>query len=129
MDYSLQSKTAEHLISLGKAKHCRQPIVAIDKKGKTHFKGNLDKRLALKELEKTVLKEDALEKEWLPDDLDSFPRLPGPLSDILKNGNMTKRAAAAAVNWMLKKTNSKLGRDKLLLLQPQFHDINYKPLQ
>ena len=92
--------------------------MAIDKKGKTHFKRNLDKRLALKELEKTVLKEDALEKEWLPDDLDSFPRLPRPPSDILKNGNMTKRAASAAVNWMLKKTNSKLGRDKLLLLQP-----------
>ena len=87
--------------------------MAIDKKGKTYFKENPDKRLALKELEKTVLEEDALQKEWLPDDLASFPRLPGPLSEILKNGNMTKWAAA--VNWMLKKMNSKLGRDKLLL--------------
>ena len=38
-----------------KKKHCRQLIVAIDKKGKTHFKGRLEKRLALKELQKIVL--------------------------------------------------------------------------
>ena len=37
----------------------------------------------------------------------SFPRLPGPLAEILKSGNMTKRAAAAAVNLMLKKTKNK----------------------
>ena len=53
---SLESKTAEHLIDLGKEKkHCLQLIVAIDKKGKTHLKGNLEKRLALKELQKIVL--------------------------------------------------------------------------
>ena len=75
---SLESKTAEHFI-WEKKKHCRQLIVAIDKKGKTHFKGNLEKRLALKELQKIVLQENALQKEWLPKDIDSFPRLPGPL--------------------------------------------------
>ena len=107
MAKSLESTTAEHLSALGKEKHCRQLIVAILKKGKTRFKGNLDKRLALKELQKIVLEEDALQKEWLPEVMDSFPRLPGPLAEILKSGNMTKRAAVPTVNCMLKTTNNK----------------------
>ena len=81
---SLESKTAEHLIALGKEKkHCRQLIVAIDKKGKTDFKGNLEKRLPLKELQKIDLWpkvdllespnwENALQKEWLPIDIPSL---------------------------------------------------------
>ena len=80
---SLESKTAEHLIALGKEKkHCRQLIVAIDKKGKTDFKGNLEKRLTLKELQKIDLWENALQTKWLPKDIDSFPRLPGPLQRL-----------------------------------------------
>ena len=72
-----------HLIAPGKEKHCCQLIVAIDKKGKTHFKENLDKLLALTELQKIALEEDALQKEWLPKVMDSFPRLPGPLATAL----------------------------------------------
>ena len=115
MEYSLESTAAERLIVLGNEKDCRQLIMAIDRRGKTHFKGNLDKRLALKKLQESVLQEDALEKVWLPEDISSFPRLPDPLPELLKNGNKVKRAASGALNWMLRKSNSKLGRDQLLL--------------
>ena len=79
MEYSLGSTTAKYIIALGK--ECRQ-------------------------LQKIVLEEDALQEEWLIEVMDSFPRLPGPLADILKSGKMTKRAAAT-INCMLKKTNNK----------------------
>ena len=82
MEYFLESTTAEHIIAFGRRKKCRQ-------------------------LQKIVLEEDALQKEWPAEVMDFFPRLPGPLAEILKSGNMTKRASAATVNWMLKKTNNK----------------------
>ena len=62
---SLESKTAEHFI-WEKKKHCRQLIVVIDNKGKTHFKGNLEKRLALKELQKIVLWEKRFRRSGFP---------------------------------------------------------------
>ena len=50
------------------------------------------RRKKCRQVQKIVLEEDTLQK--------SFPRLPGPLAEILKSGNMTKRAAAATVNCM-----------------------------
>ena len=55
MDSFERKKQLSTLLPWEKKKHCRQLIVAIDKKGKTNFKANLEKRLALKELQKIVL--------------------------------------------------------------------------
>ena len=55
--------------------------------------------------------EDAFKTACLPEDINSFPRL----SEVLKSGNKVKRAAAAAIKWMPRNSNSNLGRDKLLM--------------
>ena len=57
MEYSLESTAAERLIVLGNEKDCRQLVMAINRRGQTQFKGNLDKRLALKKLQESVLQE------------------------------------------------------------------------
>ena len=44
----------------------------------------------------------------------TFPLVALPLPELLKKGNQVKTAAAAVVNWMMKPTNTKLGRDKFL---------------
>ena len=59
--------------------------MGINRNSKTHFKGNLDKRLAFKETQDTVLKEGALEKAWLPEDIDSLLSLPEFFSEVLKS--------------------------------------------
>ena len=104
MDYSLENQTANRLIAMGAEKNSKQIIISINSQGQVEFKGNLSKRKALKELEGAVLQEESLAKEWLPDDLASFPRLQLPLSELLKSGgNKMKAAAVTAVNWFLKK--------------------------
>ena len=101
---------------MGVEKNSEQMIISINGQGKVEYKGNLDKRKALKELEGAVLQEESLAKEWLPHDLSSFPRLQLPLGKLLKSGpNKVKAATVSAVNWFLRQTNGKLGRDKFLL--------------
>ena len=103
----LRAKQLSTLLPWKKKKHCRQLLVAIDKKGKTHFKRNLEKWLALKELQNIVLWESALQKEWLPKDINSFPWLPGPLQRFWRvatweRGLLQLRSAGC---WRRQRTN------------------------
>ena len=115
MDYSVENTVANNLINLGKKRLSTQLIISVNRLGQVQLKGNLDKKVALAKLKEIVQQEDARAREWLPDDLDSFPLFPLPLPEVLRNGYMAKSAAAAAVSWMLRKTGGKLGRDKFPL--------------
>ena len=53
-------------------------------------------------------------KEWLPQDRNSFPLLPLPLPEVLRNGNMAKSAAPASINWMLRKLIESLDETNFL---------------
>ena len=125
MEYTVENTAANNLIDLGKKRLSKQLIISVNRLGHVQMKGNLEKKIALLKLEEIVQQEDAMNKEWLPEDLDSFPLLPLPLKDVLRNGNMAKSATAASVNWMLRKTSGKIGRDKFPLW---FYPVNKENL-
>ena len=77
MDYFLENQIANRLIAMGAEKNSKQIIISINRQGQVEeFKGNLSKRMALKELEGAMIQEDSLTKDWLPDDLASFSTAP-----------------------------------------------------
>ena len=125
MEYTVENTAANNLIDLGKKRLSKQLIISVNRLGHVQMKGNLEKKIALLKLEEIVQQEDAMNKEWLPEDLDSFPLLPLPLADVLRNGNMAKSVTAASINWMLRKTGGKIGRDKFSLW---FYPVNKENL-
>ena len=114
MHYSLDNTVTKSLLALGESKQTKQLIVSENSLGLVQIRGNLPTKRALAVLENAVLQEEAASREWLRQDLKTFPLLALPLPELLKKGNQVKTAAAAVVNWMMKPTNTKLGRDKFL---------------
>ena len=112
MHYSLDNTMTKSLLALGESKQAKQLIVSENSLGLVQIRGNLPTKRALAILENAVLQEEAASREWLRQDLKTFPLLALPLPELLKKGNQVK--TATAVNWMMKPTNTKLGRDKFL---------------
>ena len=56
MDYFLENQTANRPIAMGAEKNSKQIIISINRQGQVEeFKGNLSKRMALKELEGAMI--------------------------------------------------------------------------
>ena len=51
MEYSVENQTANLLIAMGVEKNSEQMIISINSQGQVEYKGILDKKRALKELE------------------------------------------------------------------------------
>ena len=92
MHYSLDNIVTKSLLTLGESKQAKQIIVSENNPGLAKIRRNLP----------TIR------------DLKTFPVLALPLPELLKKGNQVKTAVAAAVNCMMKPTNTKLGRDKFV---------------
>ena len=114
MHYSVDNTVTKSLLALGESKKAKQLILSENSLGLVEIRGNLPTKRALVILENAVLQEESASREWLRQDLRTFPLLALPLPELFKKGNQVKTAAAAAVNWMMKPTNTKLGRDKFL---------------
>ena len=63
MEYTVQNTTTSHLICLGKKRLSKQLIVSVNRLGHVQLNENLEKKIALMELEDMVQQENAMAKE------------------------------------------------------------------
>ena len=106
MDYTLKNVYVEKALQLGSSKNAKQLFLSMSK---VTTMGNWDKREALFHLEDLILREDSMGREWLPGNGETFPKLTVPIWHIFKKTSLIKLATSAALNWIMKHSNAKLG--------------------
>ena len=114
MEYTLKNVYIEKALQLGSSKNAKQLFLSMSKTGEVTSMGNWEKREALFYLEDLILREDSMGREWLPGDGETFPKLTVHIQHIFKKTSLIKLATLAALNWIMKHSNAKLGWDKFL---------------
>ena len=96
MSFSVESMSANWLGESATSKNAEMFILVRNENGMVEMKGNMEKEVALQLLQREVNIQQALELNWYPEH-EEFPRIPLPLPELLKNPNLVKSAAGAAI--------------------------------
>ena len=78
MHYSVDNTVTKSLLALGESKKAKQLILSENSLGLVEIRGNLPTKRALVILENAVLQEESASREWLRQDLKTFPLLALP---------------------------------------------------
>ena len=115
MEYKLDNIHVTKALELGSKKGPVQLFALQKGDGSWELSGDLDKKKELmKFLQEDDVNKEAEKMEWLTPGAKDFPKLETPMADILKAAPMVKTAVAAALNYVMKLTNTKLGRGEFL---------------
>ena len=114
MEYKLKNVHVAKALELGSQKGAEQLFFAKKRDGSWEVCGELNKKEVMKFLQEGDITEEAKKMEWLTPGAEDFPKLEKPLAEILKTATKVKTAVAAALNYIMKLTNTKLGRGDFL---------------
>ena len=115
MEYKLDNIHVTKALELGSKKGPVQLFALQKGDGSWELSGDLDKKKELmKFLQEDDVNKEAEKMEWLTPGAKDFPKLEKPMADILKAAPKVKTAVAAALNYVMKLTNTKLGRGEFL---------------
>ena len=102
-------------LQFGDKSGAKQLFFSENSDGKLEMMGNLEREKVVKFLETHLLQEESVSEDWIPKNMDNFPKLKAPLSRVKKNANMLKTASTRAMNFFKEFNNLKLGHGKFML--------------